>query len=157
MKIHDSLIGVLLVLFAAAVYWHARSFPAIPGDPVGPALFPVIIAAGMAICGAILVAKGAVRDKGAPWVVIPDWFRAPRQVAGFAVVVGGLLGFSFFLERLGFLVCSPLLLAVLLYVLRVRPWIIPVVAIGVSLLIHVIFYKGLGVALPWGMLTAWAW
>jgi hypothetical protein len=39
----------------------------------------------------------------------------------------------------------------------VRSWLIPFVAIGVSLLIHSIFYKGLGVPLPWGLLAPWAW
>ena len=36
-------------------------------------------------------------------------------------------------------------------------WTIPLLAIGVSLLIHLIFYKGLGVPLPWGLLQSWAW
>ena len=157
MKIHDSLIGVLLLVFAIALFWHTRSFPSISGDPVGPALFPRIIAAGMAACSVILIATGLLRNKGVAWVEVPDWFRAPRQIAGFAIVVGGLLGFYFFFDRLGFLVCAPLLLAALLFVLRVRPWAIPVVAIGASLLIHAIFYKGLGVPLPWGMLAPWAW
>jgi putative tricarboxylic transport membrane protein len=157
MKIHDSLIGVLLLVFAIALYWHTRSFPSISGDPVGPALFPRIIAAGMAACSVILIATGLLRNKGAAWVEVPDWFRAPRQIAGFAIVVGGLLVFYFFLDRLGFLVCAPLLLAALLFVLRVRLWAIPVVAIGASLFIHAIFYKGLGVPLPWGVLAPWAW
>jgi putative tricarboxylic transport membrane protein len=157
MKIHDSLSGALLLLFAGAVYWHTRGFPEIPGDPVGPALFPRIIAVGMALCGVALVVTGAVRDKGAPWVEIPEWFGTPRLVAGFLVVVLGLLGFYFFLDRVGFLVCAPLLFAALLTTLRVRAWAIPVVAIGVSLLIHTVFYKGLGVPLPWGVLAPWAW
>jgi putative tricarboxylic transport membrane protein len=42
-------------------------------------------------------------------------------------------------------------------VLRVRAALIPIVAIAVSLLIHFIFYKGLRVPLPWGLLQAWAW
>lgn len=157
MKIHDSLIGVLLLVFAMTVYWHTRSFPVIAGDPVGPALFPRIIAIGMAVCGAILIVTGSMRAKGAAWMEIPDWFRAPRQIADFAIIVGGLLVFYFFLDRLGFLVCAPLLLAALFFVLRVRPWIIPIVAIGAPLLIHAIFYKGLGVPLPWGLLAPWAW
>ena len=157
MKIHDSLSGALLVVFAAMVLWTTRSFPVIPGDPVGPALFPRLVALGMMFCGAFLIFRGVTRDKAMPWLVIPDWFHAPRQVAGFAIVVGGLLGFYLFLDRLGFLVCAPLLLAALLLALRVRLWAIPIVSIGVSLLIHAIFYKGLGVPLPWGLLAAWAW
>ena len=157
MKLHDSLIGALLLVFGVVVYWHTRSFPEIPGDPVGPALFPGVIAAGMAACGAILVVTGLLRSKAEPWITLPDWFRAPRQIAGFAIVVGGLLVFCFFLDRLGFLVCAPLLFAALLLALRVHPLAIPVVAIGVSLLIHTVFYKGLGVPLPWGLLAPWAW
>ncbi len=157
MKLHDALNGALLVLFAALVLWITRTFPAIPGDPVGPALFPRLIAIGMLVCGTLLILKGATRDKVAPWLVIPDWIRAPRQVAGFTIVIAGLLGFYLFLERLGFLLCAPLLLAALLLVLRVRLWAVPVVAVGVSLLIHVVFYKGLGVPLPWGVLAPWAW
>ncbi|MEO8164786.1 MAG: tripartite tricarboxylate transporter TctB family protein [Betaproteobacteria bacterium] len=157
MKIHDSLTGVLLVIFAASMLWYTGTFPAIAGDPVGPALFPRIIAVGMLACGAFLTVTGLARDRGTPWLVIPDWFRAPRQIAGFAIVVGGLLGFYLFLDRLGFLVCAPVLLAALLFVLCVRLWAIPLVAIGISLLIHVIFYKGLGVPLPWGLLARWAW
>jgi putative tricarboxylic transport membrane protein len=157
MKIHDSLSGALLLVLAGILYWHTRGFPEIPGDPVGPALFPRIIAAGMALCGIALVVTGLVREKGVAWVEVPGWVRAPRQLAGFAVVVLGLLAFYFFLDRIGFLVGAALLFAALLFTLRVRAWAIPVVAIGVTLLIHTIFYKGLGVPLPWGVLAPWAW
>lgn len=157
MKIHDSLSGALLLVFSIALYWHTRSFPTIPGDQIGPALFPRIIAIGMALSGVVMIAGGVLRSKGEAWAEVPDWIRSPRQVAGFALVVGGLVVFHFFLDRIGFLICAPLLLTALLFVLRVRLWAIPLVAAGVSLLIHAIFYKGLGVPLPWGVLQSWAW
>ena len=40
---------------------------------------------------------------------------------------------------------------------RVKPALAVAVAIGGTLLIHTIFYKGLRVPLPWGWLTPFAW
>ena len=157
MKFNDSLVGAGLIVFAAAILWNAWGFPSMPGDQVGPALFPQLIAAGLAICGAIFVIQAARRKAGTPWIELPDWISARRQVAGFAVVTLGLLAYCLLVEALGFFICAPLLLGALLAVLRVRVWAVPVIAIGVSVLIHFIFYKGLGVPLPWGLLQSWAW
>lgn len=157
MKFNDALVGTGLIAFAGAIFWNARGFPSMPGDQVGPALFPQLIAAGLATCGAIFVIQAARRRVGTPWIELPDWIRAPRQVAGFAVVTLGLLAYSLMVETLGFFVCAPLLLGALLAVLRVRARAVPVIAIGASVLIHFIFYKGLGVPLPWGLLQSWAW
>jgi putative tricarboxylic transport membrane protein len=157
MKIHDSLSGALLLAFAAVVYWHTRGFPVIPGDPVGPSLFPCIIAIGMALCGLVLIARGAMSRGPRSWIEIPEWIRMPGLVAAFLLVVLGLLASYLFLDELGFLVLAPLLLAALMLVLHVRAGLAIAVAIVASLLIHTVFYKGLGVPLPWGLLEAWAW
>ncbi len=156
MKIHDSLNGILLLAFAIAVYWHTLGFPEIPGDPVGPALFPRVIAVGMGLCGLVLIVRGVLAHARG-WGEVPDWIRRPGLAGAFLLVVGGLLVAYLFLDRLGFLVVAPLLLLALMLALRVRAVFAIPVAIGASLLIHTIFYKGLGVPLPWGLLEAWAW
>lgn len=157
MKFNDAISGALLFLFAAAVYWHTRGFPDIPGDPVGPALFPRVIAIGMGLCGVALIARGLLAQGPRSWVEIPDWIPRPGLVAAFLLVVLGLFVAYLFLDRIGFLVLAPVLLTALMLVLRVRAALAIPVAIGASLLIHTIFYKGLGVPLPWGLLEAWAW
>ena len=58
MKLNDAVWGALLLLLGAVLLVHVRSFPNIPGQQVGPALFPGILAAGLATCGALLVLKG---------------------------------------------------------------------------------------------------
>jgi putative tricarboxylic transport membrane protein len=157
MKIHDSLNGALLLAFAIAVYWHTQGFPEIPGDPVGPALFPRVISIGMALCAVVLIVRGWLSAGPRSWAEIPDWIRMPRLVVAFLLVVLGLLAAYLFLDRIGFLVLAPSLLAALMVVLQIRVAVAIPVAIGASLLIHTIFYKGLGVPLPWGLLEAWAW
>ena len=51
MRINDAVIGAVLVLFALAMMWHTRTFPAMPGQDYGPALFPVLIGIGFLITG----------------------------------------------------------------------------------------------------------
>lgn len=157
MKLNDAITGALLLAFAAAVYWHTLGFPDVPGDPVGPSLFPRLIAVGMASCAIVLMVRGLVSPGPRSWAEIPDWIRIPRLVAALVLVVLGLLAAYLFLDRLGFLVLAPLLLLALMLVLQIRAVVAIPVAIGTSLLIHTIFYKGLGVPLPWGLLEAWAW
>ena len=45
MKINDAVFGVVLLALGVVVLWHVQSFPKIPGQKVGPALFPGSIAA----------------------------------------------------------------------------------------------------------------
>jgi putative tricarboxylic transport membrane protein len=157
MRFNDAISGVLLLVFAAAVAWNARGFPSIPGELVGPALFPQIIATGLALGGLALIATGLRRRAASMWIEIPEWLRSPRHAAGFAVVTGGLMAYVLLVERLGFFVCAPLLLAAILFILRVRWWAAVLIAVTVPLLLHAIFYKALGVPLPWGVFAPWAW
>lgn len=157
MKFNDSINGALLLAFAVAVYWHTGGFPEIPDDPVGPALFPRVAAVGMGLCGVFLIVRALLARGTREWIEIPEWIRRPGLVAGFLLVVGGLLVAYFFLDRIGFLVFAPVLLLALSLVMNIRPMVAVPVAIGASLLIHTVFYKGLGVPLPWGLLEAWAW
>ena len=46
MKLNDAVWGALLILFSAAVLIHVQGFPTIPGQKVGPALFPGVLAVG---------------------------------------------------------------------------------------------------------------
>jgi putative tricarboxylic transport membrane protein len=58
MKLNDAVFGLLLMLLGAAVLFAIQGYPKIPGQPVGPALFPGLIAAGLCICGVLLVVRG---------------------------------------------------------------------------------------------------
>lgn len=160
MKINDAVWGAALLLLAAALLLHVQTFPHIPGQKVGPALFPGLIAGGLAVCALLLVVKGlAARKSGAgqSWFTPDDWVRSPRHLLAFVLVIGVNLFYILIVDRLGFIPTSVIYLAVLFVVFRVRPlWIAPL-ALLVTLGIHLAFYKLLKVPLPWGILQGIAW
>ena len=61
------------------------------------------------------------------------------------------------LNKLGFLICASTILIAMFWALEVKKtWIVPI-AVLVTLVIHTVFYKGLRVPLPWGILMPLQW
>jgi len=160
-KINDALWGALFALLGAAILWHVQGFPRIPGQNVGPALFPGVLAVAMLVCGAILIVSGLKArraDRGSSrWAVAPEWLRSRRHVLAFAVLVASNVFYLLAVDWLGFLPTAFVYLAALMWVLRVRPAIAVLVAFLMALAIHYAFYKLLRVPLPWGVLQGLAW
>jgi putative tricarboxylic transport membrane protein len=157
MKLNDAVFGLLLMLLGGAVLFAIQGYPKIPGQPVGPALFPGLIAAGLCITGVLLVARGIRSRAGQPWLAWDDWVRSPRHIAALAVLLASIVFYILAADLLGFLVVAPLILLALFLVLRVRPWHAVGIAIVATLVVHFAFYKLLRVPLPWGVLKGWAW
>lgn len=155
MRVHDSLMGAVLLLLSLAVLWHIQSFPPAAGQQFGPALFPGLIAGGLAIASLLLAWQG--RRQGGPWLARNAGMRSPRHLAAFAAVVGGMVFYILAVEALGFIVCAVVVLVVLQRALGVRPLVAVGVALVATLVIHTCFYKLLRVPLPWGWLQAVAW
>ena len=134
--------------------WHVQSFPAMPGQHFGPALFPGLLGIGVAACGTLLVARG-LRAGGA-WVSLAPWTRRPRPVAGFVSVLAGLALYVVLAEPLGFHLTGFLLVLAWTLVFGARASLAVPVAIAAPVLIHLAFYKLLRVPLPWGVLERFA-
>jgi putative tricarboxylic transport membrane protein len=156
MRISDRLSGFVTAALGIAVVAMAATFPPMPGQPVGPALFPTVIGCGLVLFGFLLAWSGA-GTKGTAWIEFDEWVRRPRMVVNLSLVVGCLLFYSFAVDFLGFLITAVIFLAALFAAFGVRRALIPPVAAGVALLIHYAFYSLLRVPLPWGMLEAIAW
>lgn len=155
MRIHDSLTGALLLLLSLAVLWHIQGFPPAPGQPYGPALFPGLVAAGLALASALLIWQGL--RCGAPLVAAGAGLRSARHVAAFVVALAGMAVYTLWAESLGFIPCAVLVLVALQWALGVRPLLALAVALAATLAIHTCFYKLLRVPLPWGLLQPVAW
>ena len=159
MKVDDTIWGALLALFGAAVLLYVQRFPHIPGQSVGPGMFPGIVASGLLVGGLILLVRGwrARRAAAGPWADIPLWLRSRPQLRAFAVLVGVNLFYLLTVERLGFLIVAVVYLFLLMWALKVRPLRAAIAAVLMTLAIHYAFYKLLKVPLPWGVLQGIAW
>lgn len=156
MKINDAIFGAVLLLLGVVIVVHVQAFPKIPGQQVGPALFPGIVAAGLAVCGILLVLSGLRQRATQPWFEIADWMSSRQHLIAFAAIVCGVIAYILWADDLGFLLTAPVLLFVWFLVLRVRPLPAVITALIVSLAIWYAFYKLLRVPLPWGVLKPYA-
>ncbi len=160
MKFNDAISGGALLALAIAILVNIQSFPRIPGQSIGPSAFPGLLAGLLAVCAVILIFNG-LRKHLSPqrvgWIIPGDWLTSPWHAGNFVLTVVGLLFYILLADKLGFIPCGIILLGALFWKLRVRPALILPIASIATLVIHLIFYKGLRVPLPWGVLLPVAW
>ena len=153
MRLNDAVIGVALVLFALAMIWYTRTFPEMPGQDYGPALFPVLIGIGFLITGAILIVSGLARRRTEPLFGGGDWLHSGPHVINFVAVVGGLLLYIVVSDWLGFIATAlPLLFGWLVLFRGGKPISSLAIALAVVLVVHYAFSQLLLVPLPLGVL-----
>jgi putative tricarboxylic transport membrane protein len=143
----DRWLGLALALLACAVLWSARAFPNVPGQKVGAGFLPMLVGAGLLLCGLALLARS--------WrAVYPEEKVAELGSEHFGsslVVIGVVVFYIFAADRLGFLIVAPLGLIALFKALRVN-WLPALLwAASGTLVVHFAFYKLLRVPLPWGV------
>jgi putative tricarboxylic transport membrane protein len=156
MHLSDRVTGLFLAVLGALAFWGGSRLPAVPGQDVGPAAFPMVIGTGLVLCG-LLIAAGIGRSfeaEEAPEQA-PSRGLAKRFGPGAAFLPPVLLIFYVLAaERLGFLPTAAIMLLVAATALGAS-WRL---AIGVALVgppaVHLVFYKLLRVPLPDGVLPA---
>jgi putative tricarboxylic transport membrane protein len=152
-RLNDAVIGIALILFALAMIAYTRTFPAMPGQDYGPALFPVLIGIGLIVTGGILVASGLRRRRTEPLFGGGEWLRSGSHLVNFLAVVGGLLLYIVASDWLGFILTSLLLLFVWLVLFRGgKPISSLAIALAVTLVVDYAFSQILLVPLPLGLL-----
>jgi putative tricarboxylic transport membrane protein len=152
MKLNDAVFGAIFLALSLLVLWTIQGYPKIPGQNIGPAAFPGVAAAILALCSVLLIVQGLRERGGAPLFERGAWTREPRQLIAFAATVGALVLYVVASEWLGFLITGVLMLAAMMLSLRVRLHHALLLAVVATVVIHVAFYKGLRVPLPWGLL-----
>ena len=156
MKINDAVFGALLLALGVGILWHVQSFPKIPGQDVGPGLFPGTIAAVLIVC-AILLIRSGVRDRsGRPWIEVLPWVASRRHAWAFVSVIASTIALILLSNSVGFLIVAPLALFAMFIAFGVRAVTAAVVAVVGTAVIWYAFYKLLRVPLPWGVLERFA-
>lgn len=141
--------GIGIAALALAVLWSARSFPNVPGQKLGAAFLPMLIGAGLLLCGvALMLRRSGPAAAGAPAAQAGD-----EHFGSSALTIGAVIVYILGSDAIGFLLLAPLCLLATFLAQRVR--IVPALwwSLGGAVLVHVAFYKLLRVPLPWGVLT----
>ena len=152
MRTSNTVIGVLLIIFASAVLIHVQSFPKLENGYPGPALFPEVLSVLFIFCGVGLVIQGVRRREKVLKFDLGNVSTAGWINIGF--VLGAVFCYIFFAEYLGFLIFSFVILMILMKWLKVKTLPSLVMSIIVTLSIYILFAKVLLVPLPWGL---WGW
>jgi len=152
MRLNDALLGAILLGFAGWVWWMTGFFPSFPGQDYGPNLFPRILAAGIAACGATLVIRG-LRQR-TRLLTLEGWTREPARLLSFLLIPGAVLAYIFLSDPLGFIPTAFLILLALFLWFRARVVVALPVAAGVTLVVHWFFAGLMRVPLPRGVLDS---
>lgn len=173
MKVSDRVTGAMLVALGVAAYWGGSLLPPVPGQQVGPNVFPMVIGAALTVCGVLILlgvgrtfeeeekivtsSTGEVADGDA---LAPAQGRVATFLrGGWKVLVppAALFFYYFASERLGFWITA-LLMVFALARSQGAKWRHAVgLAIVAPALVHLVFYKLLRVPLPPGLLKfPWA-
>ncbi|WP_306259886.1 tripartite tricarboxylate transporter TctB family protein [Pararhizobium sp. IMCC21322] len=154
MKFNDAISGALFLVIGIFAFIHAGSFKGFPGVPYGPEVFPRIIAVMMGGGGLLLIVSGLRRASNAPWLELADWARQPRSYGLFTAIVGAVLIYILASDLLGFLLTGSLILTGLFRITRGPKTFVSsaILAVGITVLIHLLFAKALRVPLPFGII-----
>jgi putative tricarboxylic transport membrane protein len=152
MRTSNTVIGVLLIIFACIVLIHVQSFPSLENGYPGPALFPEVLCVLFIFCCVGLVIQGIRRrekvlkfDLGT--ITLAGWINI-------VFVLGAVVCYIFLAEYLGFLIFSFVILMILMKWLKVKMLPSLAMSVVVTLAIYMLFAKILLVPLPWGL---WGW
>lgn len=161
MHLSDRITGPFLVVLGALAAYGGSRLPPVPGQQVGPNVFPMVVGAGLVLCGA-MVALGVGRvfeEEAEADLAAHENPRSPNQTQyGFlfglrALIPPALLVFyAVVVERLGFVPTAAIIALTIAKALGAS-WrlALPLAALA-PVGVHLVFYKLLRVALPPGLL-----
>ncbi|MFN5446037.1 MAG: tripartite tricarboxylate transporter TctB family protein, partial [bacterium] len=101
MKFNDAVSGALLLALAIAILFNVSVFPSIPGQNVGPSLFPSVLASLLAVCALLLIREGL--SSAQPWCELGEWMRSAHHLRNFLLTLGCLLFYIVASDALGFI------------------------------------------------------
>jgi putative tricarboxylic transport membrane protein len=173
MKVSDRITGLMLVILGGFVYWGGSKLPPVPGQQVGPDVFPMVIGAALVICG-VLIAIGIGRtfEEEEKIVLDENGNVAEAQVlakpltrletfisGGWKILVPptALFFYYFASEKLGFWITAALMIFALAKSQGASLKATLALTLIAPAVVHLIFFKLLRVPLPLGFLKfPWA-
>jgi len=138
----DRLAGLVLLALAVAYGVTASGYEAMIGDPLGPAVFPMVLAVPLALFSLYLIVRPDPE---------PDWARG-RALLKQALTVGVFVAYAYLLEVLGYVVTTFLAVVALGMLLDAKPLQAAAAGVGIAVVLFVLFNNLLNLPLPAGVL-----
>ena len=134
----DRIFGAVMIVVALGYILSATTIqvPLFP-DPMGPKTFPFMIAAGVIICGLVIVMRP---DPEADW-------PPARSLATILIAAAVMVAYAYSLKPLGFLIPTAIASAILSYQLSPNPLRAALTGIGLSVGLFVLFRYALDLGL----------
>ena len=158
MRLPDRVTGLFLVGLGAAAAFGGWQLPPVPGQPVGPNVFPLVIGTGLALCG-LAIAFGIGHSFEEEEELIPVEGGQPTppptgKLYGLRALLPPalLLFYVVAADRLGFIITAALIVFATSTALGARWKLSLPLAVLAPIGIHLIFSKLLRVPLPAGLL-----
>jgi putative tricarboxylic transport membrane protein len=161
MRLSDRSTGLFLLVLGAVSAYAGSRLPPVPGQQIGPNVFPLVVGIGLCLCGAMIALGIGSRFEEAAEAdlaahsdqPLPD--AVPRGRLSWLRVLlppAALVFYAVAAEPLGFFVTTfaMILIASLAFGARLR-LALPLALLS-PVLIHLIFYKLLRVPLPAGLI-----
>ena len=163
----------MLVGLGAAAYWGGSLLPPVPGQQVGPDVFPMVIGASLVACGGLIILgigrtfeeEEQVVTSATGDVAKAEALEPAREFVsgllhdGWKVLIppAALFFYYFASERLGFWITASLMIFMLAWSQGAKlKWAVALAVVAPAL-VHLVFYKLLRVPLPIGLLKfPWA-
>jgi len=163
MQLSDRFSGLFLIALGGVAAYGGSRLPPVPGQQIGPNVFPMVVGAGLVLCGALIAlgigrgfedeADADLAAHSAPQAEPRDtteWWRGLMALAPPAL----LLFYVFAVDRLGFLATAAAIVLTAALALGARLRLAIPLAFCAPLFVHLIFSKLLRVPLPPGLLPA---
>jgi putative tricarboxylic transport membrane protein len=161
MQLSDRVTGLFLVALGGAAAYGGSLLPPVPGQQIGPNVFPMVIGFGLILCGALIALRigHSFEEAAEADAIIPpaeaesaaeptSWARGLRAL----VPPGLLLFYVLAVDRLGFALTAAAMIATAALALGARLRLAIPLAIVAPLFVHLVFSKLLRVPLPAGLL-----
>jgi putative tricarboxylic transport membrane protein len=161
MYLSDRFTGPFLVGLGALAAYGGSRLPPVPGQQVGPNVFPMVIGTGLVLCG-LMIAFGVGRQFEEEAEADLAAHENPPEPAeaqhssfyGLRALIPPalLLFYALVVERLGFVPTAAIIALVVAKALGASWWLAVPLAALAPIAVHLVFYKLLRVALPPGLL-----
>jgi putative tricarboxylic transport membrane protein len=163
MQLSDRVTGLFMVALGGLAAYGGSRLPPVPGQQIGPNVFPMVVGIGLVICGGMIalgVGRGYEEEAEADLAKITGLDEAATAEAahgwwtGLRVLVppGLLIFYVLAVDKLGFLPTAALIVLTTAMALGARLLLAIPVALGAPLFVNMVFAKLLRVPLPSGLL-----